>query len=436
MRVRYGIPILVLLLLMGCRDATAKKKTTGGQRGPRVTQVSPGFEAQEQLQVALLRAQRGDLIEFSEGVFEFTQGLSLSVEDVTLRGKGMDKTILSFKNQASGPTGLSVTRGGLIVEDLSIDDAKGDAFKVVDADGVILRRVQARWNGEPKATNAPYGLSTVQCKNVLIEDCVAIGASDAGIHVGQSQFVVVRRCRAERNVAGFEIENCTSADVFENISTNNTGGIFVLDRPGLPAKNGRLIRVFNNQVLANNHPNFASPGNLVATLPPGTGIAIMAADDVEVFKNVIKKHHSPSINVASFPIAGRTIEDKEYDPYPEGVSIHDNEIYGGGEKPNGVMGNALVTLLGNPLPDILYDGVENPARRVNGKLPTQFGVSIRNNGKATFANLQGIGLDPQNLHQRKDKITRNLKPHDFEFPSIPAVTLREMRSCHDGYDGR
>ncbi|MFZ4083138.1 MAG: right-handed parallel beta-helix repeat-containing protein [Pirellula sp.] len=46
-----------------------------------------------------------------------------------------------------------------------------------------------------------------ECTNFLIEDCIAIGASDAGIYVGQSQDIVVRNCRAERNVAGIEIEN-------------------------------------------------------------------------------------------------------------------------------------------------------------------------------------------------------------------------------------
>jgi len=33
------------------------------------------------------------------------------------------------------------------------------------------------------------------------------------------------------NVAGIEIENCTDADVYENISTNNTGGVLVFDLP-------------------------------------------------------------------------------------------------------------------------------------------------------------------------------------------------------------
>ena len=42
----------------------------------------------------------------------------------------------------------------------------------------------------------PMHLYPVQCKNVLIDGCVAIGASDAGIYVGQSQYVIVRNSKA------------------------------------------------------------------------------------------------------------------------------------------------------------------------------------------------------------------------------------------------
>ena len=47
----------------------------------------------------------------------------------------------------------------------------------------------------------------VASEDVLIDGCVAIGASDAGIYVGQSQNIIVKNSRAEFNVAGIEIEN-------------------------------------------------------------------------------------------------------------------------------------------------------------------------------------------------------------------------------------
>ena len=67
----------------------------------------------------------------------------------------------------------------------------------------------------------------MQCDNVLIENCTAIGASDAGIYVGQSNRIIVRNSIAHQNVAGIEIENSLNADVFDNVATGNTGGILV-----------------------------------------------------------------------------------------------------------------------------------------------------------------------------------------------------------------
>ena len=130
------------------------------------------------------------------------------------------------------------------------------------------------------------------CTDVLIEDCKVSGASDAGIYVGQSQNIVVRRNTVEKNVAGIEIENSTRADVYENLATDNSGGILVFTMPDLPTKDGRLCRVYHNKVMANNHDNFAPKGNIVATVPPGTGVMIMANDEVEVFDNTIEKNQT------------------------------------------------------------------------------------------------------------------------------------------------
>ena len=71
-----------------------------------------------------------------------------------------------------------------------------------DADGVTIRKVRAEWTGGPGEKNGSYGIYPVKCKNVLIEDSASSGAADAGIYVGQSKNIIVRRSRAEYNVAG------------------------------------------------------------------------------------------------------------------------------------------------------------------------------------------------------------------------------------------
>ena len=83
-------------------------------------------------------------------------------------------------------------------------------------DGISFIRVRTEWTGGVSSDNGAYGLYPVESKNVLIDSCVAIGASDAGIYVGQSENIIVKNSRAEFNVAGIEIENSYYADVFDN----------------------------------------------------------------------------------------------------------------------------------------------------------------------------------------------------------------------------
>jgi parallel beta-helix repeat protein len=427
---RRTVILTVLLLLggTGCAGNGTPKKG-GGKTPSPVVNLKPGPNVQEEVQTALIKAKPGDVIEFAAGTYEFTAGLSLAVENVTLRGQGMDKTTLSFKKQDAGKEGLLVTRGQFTIEDLTVEDTKGDAIKVNDAEGVTFRRVRAQWTGGPKESNGAYGLYPVQCKNVLIEECVAIGASDAGIYVGQSKNIIVRKCRAEQNVAGIEIENSEDADVYENVATNNAGGLLVFDLPGLPVKNGKRVRVFKNQVFANNHKNFAPKGNLVASVAPGTGLMVMATDQVEVFQNTIKDNQTYNLAILSFLITGRPIEDKDkdYDPIPEGIYVHDNTFAGGGENPGGERGQLLLGLLGKPIPDIIYDGIRNPAKLVNGNLPANLGIYIKNNVKAhgtvTFANLHWDALDPKDPVGSRAKVERNLKAYEGELPALPPVTL-------------
>ncbi|HAJ31266.1 MAG TPA: hypothetical protein DCL32_13955, partial [Gammaproteobacteria bacterium] len=104
--------------LAGCADQEAPAVA---QQAAPVVEVD--FETQLQLQ--LLQAKPGDIIEIPAGTYSLYRGLSLSVDGVTIRGAGMDKTILSFKEQVSGAEGLLVTANDFTIEDLAIEDAKG-----------------------------------------------------------------------------------------------------------------------------------------------------------------------------------------------------------------------------------------------------------------------------------------------------------------------
>ena len=265
----------------------------------------------------LIKAKAGEIIEFGPGKFEFTATLSLDESSVTIRGQGPDKTILSFKNQGQGTGGeglLVTSKTGITLQDLAVEDAKGDAIKVNGTKGLFIRNVRTEWTGGPSETNGGYGLYPVLCSDVLIENCVVKGASDAGIYVGQSENIIVRRNKVEQNVAGIEIENCTRADVYENLATDNAGGILVFTMPDLPKKDGRHCRVYKNTVQANNHENFAPKGNIVATVPPGTGVMIMASDQVEVFDNTIENNQTSRPVHRQLPAHRQAVQGRQVRP--------------------------------------------------------------------------------------------------------------------------
>ncbi len=317
----------------------------------------PELSFEEALQEQLIQAQSGDVISIPAGVHEITRSLSLNVSGVTIAGEGMDASILSFKNQVQGAEGILVSANDFVIRDLAIEDTIGDALKINESNNVQILRVRTEWTGGPLSTNGAYGIYPVQSNNVLIDEAVAIGASDAGIYVGQSSQIIVRNSRAEYNVAGIEIENSTFADVHDNVATNNTGGILVFDLPNLPVQGGRNTRVYANQIFANNTGNFAPEGNIVAGVPAGTGLMIMANDNIEVFENNFENNDSANILIVSYLINELPIDDANYDPFPEAIYIHNNQYQGGGETPDSEPLALLQAATGQPIPDIVWDGM-------------------------------------------------------------------------------
>ena len=259
---------LTATFITACSESSAPEQSAAPE---------PAVPYEDTLRLALETAQPGDLIEIPEGRHTFTRGLTLNTDGVTIRGAGMDKSVLDFSGQIAGAEGLLVNASDFTIEDVGFEDSPGDALKINEGSNIVIRRVRTEWTRGPHTENGAYGIYPVQTENTLVEGAVAIGASDAGIYVGQSRNVIVRDSRAEFNVAGIEIENTVGADVYNNVATNNTGGILVFNMPDLPQE-GHSTRVFNNQVNGNNTGNFAPPGGAVAGVPAGTGVIINSND--------------------------------------------------------------------------------------------------------------------------------------------------------------
>ncbi len=366
---------------------------------------------QKKYQSQMILAEPGAVIELPEGVYTLTNTLSLEgKKKITIRGKGMDKTILSFKGQTDGAEGIRVSDGSdIVLEDFTVQDAKGDAIKTMHVKGITFRNVKTEWTGTPGPENGGYGVYPVQCEKVLIDNCVAIGASDAGIYVGQSKDIVVKNCKAYHNVAGIEIENSLRADVFNNETWENTGGLLVFDLPDLVQKRGGQVKVHHNKIHDNNYANFAPVGNIVASVPSGTGLMILAAKEVEVYQNEILNNQSVSTFILSYMTTGRPVKDKEFDPWASAISIHDN-VY---ERKNGVpvgtnpLAQVLAKRFGENIPHIIFDGFRNPQLLdAKGNWIGGHCISIINNKGQSIANLD-VEHNFQNIVMADESFTCN-----------------------------
>ncbi len=350
---------------------------------------------QKRIQTEFILAEEGAVISIPPGEYTLPGSLLMDAKKgVTIKGAGREKTILSFAKQETGAEGLKITNcENIVLEGFTIQDTKGDCIKVQGTKGITFRNVRTEWTGKASKNNGAYGLYPVQCENVLIDSCEAIGASDAGIYVGQSHQIIVRNSRAYRNVAGIEIENSTMADVYNNVAEGNTGGILVFDLPGLIKKKGGNVRVFNNLVKANNYKNFAPKGNTVGQVAPGTGILILAASDIEIFENQIIDNKTVGTGIVSYYFTEKPIEDEAYYPYPARISIHDNLFEKGNNgkmKPTWKhkMGVWLFLKFGRKVPNIMYDGiVEKEFLNADGHLKPEHQICISNNTNETFLNL-------------------------------------------------
>jgi len=356
------------------------------------------------LVTALSTAQTGDTIVLPEGRFAIATELTFDgngslgqdtmVEGLTIKGAGMDKTILDFDAATSGGAKadgffISNTKD-IVMEDLGVYEAPNNAIKLKDTNGIVLRRVATVWETDYQSTNGAYGLYPVETQNVLIEDCFVKGSADAGVYVGQSDNIVVRNNIAEKNVAGIEIENSTNADVYGNTAIGNTGGILIFDLPIGNGLYGSGVRIFDNVVKDNNAPNFANVSDFaggVHIVPPGTGVIVLSTSDVEIFDNEITGHSTTSIALTSYVLADDKVLEAPNDdvgagaeqvntygkiatyapefldgwsPLVRSINIHDNTIVPGTYNPKGALIKDIIlgyTVAGNKVPDILYDGL-------------------------------------------------------------------------------
>ncbi|MEL7341857.1 MAG: parallel beta-helix domain-containing protein, partial [Bacteroidota bacterium] len=209
------------ILLLGCLLShvffACKTDASLAEKGYQNTLTfSPGQE--DQIRLACIEAEDNTLIQLEAGIYEFEK-LSLQgpLNNIAIVGKGKEETIVDFGKQASGGEGFRVENvNQLLIKDIQFRESKGDLLKIKEGKDIQLLGVATVWEGEPEISNGGYGIYPVLCEDVVIKDCYARGASDAGVYVGQTNRAKVSHSLVEYCVAGIEIENTLDAEVWEN----------------------------------------------------------------------------------------------------------------------------------------------------------------------------------------------------------------------------
>lgn len=307
-------------------NSRSNEQTFDSSKLPRATE-----EQVEKLVEDFIMVEDGGTIAIEPLFYELRTQLILdNKKNIKIQGAGMDQSVLSFRNLKTGGEGVKIVGQNILIENFSIEDAPGDGIKSQHTDGITFRKLNVTWTNGDKSKNGTYAIYPVQCNNVVIDGCIASHSKDAGIYVGQSENIIVKNSLAFGNVAGIEIENCDNAEVFDNVARDNSGGILVFNLPGLPKSDGRGTKIYNNEVIDNNHENFATPlgdgpnGNTVTMIPPGSGIILLAAKEVEIFNNQILRNKTTGLAIASYQITGFPAEAPNWSPYSHDIYVHDN----------------------------------------------------------------------------------------------------------------
>jgi parallel beta-helix repeat protein len=366
------------------------------------------------VQAALTDAAEGATICFTGGEFA-VPGASFSAagtRSLTLAGgaDGNGATVFDFGAEGDGPGLLLTDAEDLTINGLTLRNSGGDGLSIDGGARVAIRNVDVSWAG-PSADNGAFGIKVRDVVDVLVANCEVSDAADAGIWAGRSSNVIFTGNLAHGNVAGLEAENCENVEIYDNEARDNTVGIFVLDLPTQPGGNGGGVSVVDNQIVDNNHANFAPAATLSASVPAGLGVLVLAVDEVEVRLNDINGNATTGVLVVSFTtlslLSGMSYDDPTFDPYPETVEIELNQMLANGKAP----ADLFVSLFMQPMmPDIAWDGSVDAAKdNADGHLD----LCIHDNSDADFLN-----LDIANVGANKSS---DLSPHDCEYPQRPAV---------------
>lgn len=300
------------------------------------------------IQEAVKKAKSGDLIRVFPGIYSET--VYIDKDNLIFQGVIEEGEWPTLDGKKELNDAFLYSGNGIQIENFKITNYKGNAIMGQAGNNFIIRN---NW----VIDTGVYGIFPQYGKNGIIEHNILSGIEDAAIYVGMCDNVDVKHNKVFENVAGIEIENSRHCLVENNYAFNNTGGILAFITPGLPIKTTYDVVIRNNFVIDNNHENFGAPGSIVSGIPPGTGILVMAADDVIIENNIISGNDNGGIIITDFANGGaKASNDPDSDPNPDRVTLLDNFMMDNGNNPVGELKALMMTQLSSKGPDILAIG--------------------------------------------------------------------------------
>ena len=331
--------------------------------------VNPGDSIQEAVEMA----QPGDTIQVMPGTYSET--VYIDKDDIHLVGVIREGERATMDGLGKLNDAILYSGNNVVVENFRITQYKGNGIMGQAGNNFEIRN-------NVIVDTGIYGIFPQLGTNGLVEHNVVSGIEDAAIYIGMSDNIHVAHNEVFDSVAGIEIENSRHAIVENNIAYNNTGGILAFVTPGLPIKTTEDVIIRNNFVLDNNTPNFGAPGSIVSGIPAGTGILVMAADDVVIEGNIISNNKTAGIIINDHSYASNITMDMESDPNSDRTMILDNVMLNNGYDTIPEVTAVALTELHTGLIYIVHVGPSKGSCIIN--LHRYLAVGIGNYGECDF----------------------------------------------------
>ena len=275
----------------------------------------------ESIQAVIKTAPQGTIVRVMPGTYHET--VYIDKDDIRIIGviEGGRRAVLDGQKKLNDA--ILYSGNNFVAENLEIRNYKGNGIMGQAGNNFEIRN-------NVIADSGVYGIFPQLGKNGIVEHNVVSGIADAAIYIGMSDNILVAHNEVFDSVAGIEIENSRHAIVEHNYVHDNSGGLLAFVTPGLPIKTTVDVIFRNNFVVGNNHANFGAPGSTVSGIPAGTGILVMAADDVVIEGNVISGNKVSGVIITDHAHASNVTADPESDPNSDRVKILDNVMLGNG----------------------------------------------------------------------------------------------------------